>query len=198
MSACSAVLPAVLVEGPAQPAANKERPMTTAVEAAIIGLCSVCIGTSSSSMRSGITGRQHCRRRTKLSEVPRLCRGPHRGLTCTTVGMNLRSPPREGDSRMKVYHSLSHMRRDCKKIPRSVYTEAKEQADFRSAASAVVGDIPRAWRKKRGPSLYRQPRGRGRAVRADEVWNLHPPPWAAHIAPLRRSPNKPPALPGVI
>ena len=53
---------------------------------------------------------------------------------------------------------------------------------------------------KHGPSLYPQPRGRGRAVRADEAWNVDPPPWAAHavMAPLRRSPNKPPALPGVI
>ena len=54
--------------------------------------------------------------------------------------------------------------------------------------------------EEHGPSLYPQPRGRGRAVRADEAWNVDPPPWAAHgfMAPLRRSPNKPPALPGVI
>ena len=64
----------------------------------------------------------------------------------------------------------------------------------------AVTSSPR-WRGgKHGPSLYPQPRGRGRAVRADEAWNVDPPPWAAHavMAPLRRSPNKPPALPGVI
>jgi hypothetical protein len=42
-------------------------------------------------------------------------------------------------------------------------------------------------------AYIRKPRGRGRAVRADEVWNLHSPPRAAHafMAPLRRLPNKP-------
>jgi REP element-mobilizing transposase RayT len=48
-------------------------------------------------------------------------------------------------------------------------------------------------------AYIRKPRGRGRAVRADEVWNLHSPPRAAHafMAPLGRLPNKPPALPGL-
>ena len=57
--------------------------------------------------------------------------------------------------------------------------------------------LHRGFGGKHGPSLYPQPRGRGRALRAEEAWNVDPPPWAARgfMAPLRRSPNKPPALP---
>ncbi len=94
-----------------------------------------------------------------LSEVsPRLCRGTHRGLTYTTVMVNLRSLPRERGSPMKEYQGLSHTRWDCK-YPRGIYTEAPEEANLRGDPASG---------------------GRGLAIRPIEAWDVGQPPWAAH------------------
>ena len=185
--------------------------------------------------------------------------------------MNLRSPPREGDSYRKEYQSLSHTRWDGKyhvvftpkrrkkkvfgvlrrhlgemlhelaKHKESKIVEGHLMADHihmcisippKHAVSNVVGDLkgsraqpdcpqvrrsatqlhrreflgPRLFRLHRwvgrgdSASVHSKPRGRGRALRSNEARSV-----AAAFrrltglsAPLRRSPNKPPALPGVI
>ena len=79
---------------------------------------------------------------------------------------------------------------------------------WRSAQELYRGALLGSWvlcldrraRRGHGTGLHTQPRNRRPTLRSDEAGNVIQPPWAAPgvTAPLRRSPNKPPALPGVI
>src|SRR3989344_616594 len=114
---------------------------------------------------------------------PRLCRGTHRGLTYATVATKYISLPLEGGGRrwgcrVNGVHGPSRLT----PIPIPARGARKARAPAR--------------RGKGPPDLFRfppRPPSRGKEKKSAAFRRL-----TVLLAPLRRSPNKPPALPGVI